>query len=81
MADNERRRLVLHFSKNCVDWCFAGLICQGDADVESRHYASMAIDGDDMLILSRSGDTRAKNPHDVNRITLHRVRAFRDLVY
>jgi len=81
MADNERRRLVLHFSKNCVDWCFAGLICQGDTDVESRHYASMAIDGDDMLILSRSGDERAKNPHDVNRITLHRVRAFRDLVY
>lgn len=81
MADNERRRLVLHFSRNCMDWCFAGLVCQGSLDVESRHYASMAIDGEDLLILSRSGDDRARNPHDVNLITLHRVRNFRSLVY
>ena len=72
---------ALHYSTNCIDWCFAGLVCQGRTDVESRHYASMAIDGDDLLVLSRSGDADAKNPHDGNLITLHRVRAFRELVY
>jgi len=81
LADNERRRLALHFSKNCVDWCFAGLVAQGEADVESRHYAAMAIDGDDLVIVSRSGDEDARNPHDVNLVTFHRVADFRNLVY
>ncbi len=81
MADNERRRLALHFSKNCIDWCFAGLVDAGEGDLHSRHYASMAFDGDDLLVLSRSGDERAASPHDVNLVTLHCVRGFRDLVY
>jgi hypothetical protein len=41
----------------------------------------MAIDGDDLAILSRSGDERAKSPHDGNQITFHRVKGFRGLVY
>jgi hypothetical protein len=47
----------------------------------SRHYASMAIDGDDLVVLSRSGDEQAKSPHDGNIITFHRVKGFRELVY
>jgi hypothetical protein len=78
---NERHRLVLHFSRNLVDWCFAGLVARTDSPKESRHYASMDIDGDDLVILSRSGDARARSAHDGNLITFHRVRAFRDLVY
>lgn len=81
LADNERRRLQLHFSKNCLDWCFAGIVAAGESDLASRHYASMAFDGDDLVILSRSGDEHAANPHDVNLITFHRVRDFRQLVY
>jgi hypothetical protein len=81
LPNNERRRLQLHFSKNMVDWCFAGLVAAGPVEQASRHYASMAIDGDDLVILSRSGDERAKSPHDVNLITFHRVRDFRVLVY
>lgn len=81
LPNNERRRLVLHFSKNCVDWCFAGLVAVGEVEKASRHYASMAIAGDDLLILSRSGDTRAHSAHNGNLITLHRVRNFRELVY
>jgi len=79
--DNERHRLVLHFSRNLVDWCFAGLVATGNSPREARHYASMDFDGDDIVILSRSGDGRAKSAHDGNLITFHRVRNFRDLVY
>ena len=78
---DQRERLVLHFSHNLVDWQFAGLVAKGKTDRESRHYASMAIDGEDLVVLSRSGDVQAKNAHDTNLITFHRVKGFRGLVY
>jgi len=81
LPNNERRRLQLHFSRNAIDWCFAGLVAVGPADRASRNYASMAIDGDDLHVLSRSGDLRAASPHDGNLITFHTVRGFRRLVY
>jgi len=81
LPNNQRDRLQLHFSKNCVDWCFAGLVAVGPCDKCSRSYASMVIDGGDLHVLSRSGDERARNAHDVNMITFHTVRDFRDLVY
>lgn len=81
IPNNERHRLQLHFSKNCVDWCFAGIVATGATEVESRHYASMAIDGDDLVVLSRSGDDKAKSAHDGNMITFHRIKNFRSLVY
>ncbi len=81
LANNERHRLQLHFSKNCVDWCFAGLVADSGSARQGRHYASMAFEGDDLLILSRSGDHRARNAHDGNLITFHVVERFRDLVY
>jgi len=79
--DNERHRLTLHFSKNMMDWCFAGLVCTGATPKESRHYASMCVDGEDLCILSRSGDSRAHSAHNGNLITFHRVKKFRELVY
>ena len=79
---NERNRLQLHFSRNMVDWCFAGLIDSGDSALASRHYISMVTEGDDLLILSRSGDGKNNpNPHDTNLITLHRISDFRELAY
>lgn len=81
LPNNERHRLVLHFSKNMVDWCFAGVVDIGKTAKEARHYASMDIDGDDLVILSRSGDENAKSAHNGNIITFHRVKNFRDLVY
>ncbi len=81
LPDNERRRLQLHFSKNMIDWCFAGLVTAGPADNASRHYASMVIDDNDLHVLSRSGDERAKTAHDGNLITFHTVEDFRRLVY
>lgn len=81
LPDNERHRLQLHFSKNLFDWCFAGMIAIGDTPRQARHYASMTIDGEDLCILSRSGDHRARDAHNGNLITLHRVKQFRNLVY
>ncbi len=81
LPNNERHRLALWFSRNLVDWCFAGMVAMGASPKQSRHYASMVIDGDDLVILSRSGDERAKSAHDGNLITFHRVRDFRRLAY
>lgn len=81
LPNNERRRLQLHFSKNMVDWCFAGLVAAGSVDRASRHYASMVIDGADLAILSRSGDEHAHSPHDGNLVTFHRIKNFRELIY
>ncbi len=81
LPNNERQRLVLHFSRNCIDWCFAGLVEKGDTQRQSRHYASMAIYGEDLIILSRSGDQDAFSAHNTDMITAHRVRNFRSLVY
>jgi hypothetical protein len=41
----------------------------------------MLIDGEDLCIVSRSGDEHARTAHDGNIITFHRVRNFRSLVY
>ena len=81
LPNNERHRLALHFSRNCLDWCFAGLVAVGESPRQARHYASMLIDGDDLHVLSRSGDARAKDAHDGNMITFHTVSGFRQLVY
>ena len=81
LPNNQRRRLQLHFSRNCIDWCFAGLVAVGPVEKASRHYAGMVIDGRDLHVLSRSGDERAKNPHDGNLITFHTIPDFRRLVY
>lgn len=81
LPNNERHILALHFSRNCIDWCMAGLVARGDNPRQARHYASMVIDGEDLHVLSRSGNQRAKTAHDGNIITFHTVANFRELVY
>ena len=81
LPNNERHRLQLHWSTNMIDWCFAGMVAFTDDPRQARHYASMAVDGDDLVVVSRSGDADAKSAHDGNLITFHRVRDFRGLVY
>jgi len=81
LPNNERHVLALHFSRNCVDWLPAGIVARGETPQQARHYASMCVDGEDLHVLSRSGDQRARSAHDGNLITFHTVRGFRDLVY
>ena len=78
---NYRRRLALSYSPDLLKWTLAGLVAVGPADNAARHYASMIIHGDDLLIVSRSGDERARNSHDGNLVTFHRVKDFKDLIY
>ena len=78
---DERRRLALSFSADLLTWTLAGIVAVGPADNAARNYATLAISGDDILILSRSGDENAKNNHDNNLVTFHRVRNFRKLIY
>lgn len=81
IPSDERERLALHFSKNMVDWCFAGIVDKGDSPKQARHYASMDFDGDDLIVVSRSGDEHTASAHDTNMITFHRIKDFRNLVY
>lgn len=78
---NNRRRLGLSFSSDLLTWTFAGLVAEGPSDNAARHYATLAIDGDDMYVVSRSGDMNARNSHDGNIVTFHRIRNFRKLIY
>jgi hypothetical protein len=81
LPNNERHVLALHYSRNCVDWLLAGIVARGETPQQARHYASMCVDGDDLHVLSRSGDHCARSAHDGNLITFHTVKRFRDLVY
>ena len=81
LPDNERRRLQLHFSKNCIDWCFAALVDAGDSEQQSRHYASMCIHGKDLYVLSRSGDEWTQSAHNCDMTTFHIIHDFRRLIY
>ena len=81
LPNNERHRLGLWFSKNLADWQWAGMVAEGATPRQSRHYASMVIDGDDLLVLSRSGNEFARSAHDGNLITFHVVRGFRELAW
>ena len=76
----ERRRLALSYSPDLLRWTFAGLVAVGPTDHSARHYATMIIDGDNLCIVSRSGDEHARTAHDGNIITFHRVKGFRRLV-
>lgn len=76
---NERRRLALSWSPDLLNWTPAGLIAVGPADNASRHYATCMISGNNLYVVSRSGDTSAKNAHDANLTTFHVVKNFRRL--
>jgi hypothetical protein len=57
------------------------MVAIGKETKQSRHYASMVIDRDDLQIVSRSGDENARDPHNGNLITFHTIKDFRKLVY
>lgn len=77
----ERRRLALSFSSDLQTWTLAGIVAVGPGDNSARNYATLMISGQDIFILSRSGDLTARNDHDGNITTFHRVKNFRKLVY
>ncbi|MEN8255057.1 MAG: sialidase family protein [Verrucomicrobiota bacterium] len=80
LPSNERRYLGLFVSHNLVDWQQVCVLSAGKTPCQARNYASMAFDGDDLLILSRSGDEDSVSAHNSNLITFHRVPEFRKLL-
>lgn len=77
---NERRFLMLLYSLDSLNWFQAGCIAMSPSPRQSFHYVAPLIDGDDMLILSRT-TVDGRNQHDSDALTFHRVPDFRSLAY
>jgi len=76
---NERRWLFLHYGVDCLNWFPAGCVARWPDSVHrSFMYPSPVIDGDDLVILSRTSRD-AEDQHDADLCTIHRVRDFRSL--
>ena len=77
-AGNERRFLMLMYSLDALNWFPAGCVARWPSPGQSFNYNAILIDGDDLLVSSRTAK-ESRNQHDNDRVTLHRVRNFRNL--
>lgn len=77
---NERRILTLWYSLDGLNWIPAGIIAMFQNPRRSFMYPSMVIDGEDLLILSRTS-VHAPNQHDADYTTFHRITGFRKLAF
>ena len=75
---NERRILMLMYSLDALNWFQAGCIAMAAKLRQSFMYACPLIDGDDLLILSRTSRD-ARDQHDADLCTFHRISNFRRL--
>lgn len=75
---NDRRTLILQYSLDGLNWFQAGCIAQAPKISQSFMYARPVIDGDDLVVISRSS-VNAPNQHDADYATFHRVKNFRSL--
>nr|WP_127586361.1 sialate O-acetylesterase [Paenibacillus koleovorans] len=75
---DDRRNLMLSYSADGLNWFQAGCVAQASSLTNSFMYAKPVIDGDDLVIISRTS-IEAPNRHDANYATFHRVSHFRKL--
>lgn len=75
---NDRRFLMLYFSADALNWFQAGCIARAAKADQSFMYPTLALDGDDLAVISRSS-VNAFNRHDADCCTFHRVGNFRRL--
>jgi hypothetical protein len=75
---NERRLLTLWYSLDALHWIPAGIIAMAKYITQSFMYPSICIDGDDIVLLSRSSIDSSVQ-HDADADTFHRIKNFRDL--
>ncbi|MFW6309343.1 MAG: exo-alpha-sialidase, partial [bacterium] len=75
---SSRGILMLYYSLDGLNWFEAGCIVKAQDPRHGFQYATPAIDGDDLVVLSR---TNINGPiaHDADRATFHRVHDFRSL--
>ena len=78
-SGNERRWLFLHYSIDCLNWFPAGCVARWpDSVVKSFMYPSAVVDGDDLVVMSRTSSDSG-DQHNADLVTIHRVRSFRNL--
>lgn len=75
---NDRRFLMLLYSVDALNWFQAGCVAQANELRQSFMYGKPAIDGDDIIVISRSA-VEAPDQHDADHATFHRVKNFRSL--
>lgn len=73
---DERRILALSYGLHPLCWFHAGVIAMGPTSLQAFNYTTPLIDGNDLLVVSR---TSQNHHHDNDRITFHRLRNFRSL--
>jgi len=73
---DERRILALSYGLDPLCWFQAGIIAMGKDLGNAFNYTTPLIDGNDLLVVSR---TSREHYHDNDRITFHRLRDFRSL--
>lgn len=81
MLGHSKKLMICCSDDNGQTWTMAGIVAVGPTDHSSRNYATLMISGRDIFIVSRSGDENARNNHDGNIVTFHRVKNFRKLIY
>jgi hypothetical protein len=77
-SKSDRRLLTLWYSVDAMNWFPAGWIARARGWTQSFHYPVMLIDGDDLILISRTNRNSASQ-HDVDQATFHRVKDFRKL--
>lgn len=76
---NERRWLYLHYGIDCLNWFPAGCVARWPDNVyRSFMYPSAVVDGDDIVVLSRTSRDSG-DQHDADLCTIHRIRDYRSL--
>ncbi len=78
---DETRTLALHFSKNLVDWSFAGLVCAPTDQCPIQTGPAMAIRSGDLHVLFRGSGPENHRLPQTERVLAARVPDFRNLVY
>ena len=84
-ADTPRMRNVLSLacSKDLENWeTVCDLLNYEDQDPKmiGFQYVSFCFDGEDIIYLCRTAFNGAKNHHDSNYITFHRIKNFRNMI-
>ena len=75
---NERRILMLWYGIDAVTWFPAGCIAMSANPMHAFNYVSLLAVGDDLLVASRTA-LHARNQHDNDLVTVHRIPRFREL--
>ncbi len=71
---------MLYYGLDGLNWFQAGCIAMSKNPLQSFMYTVPVVDGDDLLIISRSSQN-APNQHDADTVTFHRVHDFRTLAH